>query len=54
MTTCEQCKCFFPMEENPETGDCVRRGQDARQSFYKTQPVTKDQDAAACSDFQKK
>ncbi len=54
MATCNECKCFFPVEDHPEAGDCVQRGEDARQAFYKAKPVAAEQDAAACGDFQKK
>jgi len=30
MPTCQECKNFFPIEENPERGDCVQRGVDPR------------------------
>lgn len=54
MATCKECKCFFPLEDNPETGDCVQRVVDPRQAYYKARPVGADQDASKCASFQKK
>ncbi len=54
MAKCEECKCFFPLEENPEAGDCIHRGEDARQAFYQAKPVAAEQDASSCPEFQKK
>ena len=31
MTTCSECKNYFPMEDEENKGDCVLRGRDARQ-----------------------
>ncbi len=54
MPTCQECKSFFPIEENPERGDCVQRGVDPRQSYYTAREVDADKDASECSSFQKK
>ena len=54
MTTCNDCKRFFPLEDNPEQGDCVQRVVDPRQAYYKAKPANAVDDAAACSSFQKK
>ena len=54
MAACKECKRFFPLDQQPEKGDCVRRGEDPRQAFYTAKPVIADQDASSCSDFQKK
>jgi benzylsuccinate synthase len=54
MATCKDCKCFFAVEGNPEKGDCVQRVVDPRQAYYKAKPVAADQDASACTSFQKK
>jgi len=54
MAVCKECKNFFPLEEQPEKGDCVKRGEDPRQSYYMAKPVTADKDASSCPDFQKK
>ncbi len=54
MATCKECKSFFPMDDNPGRGDCVQRVVDPRQAYYKARPVDEEQDAAACSSFQKK
>lgn len=54
MTTCKDCKRFFPLEDNPDKGDCVERIVDPRQAYYKAKPVNAGDEAAACSSFQKK
>jgi len=54
MPTCQECKNFFPIEENPERGDCVQKGVDPRQSYYTAREVAADMDASECSSFQKK
>ncbi|MBN2178400.1 MAG: benzylsuccinate synthase gamma subunit family protein [Deltaproteobacteria bacterium] len=54
MPKCEECKNFFPWEDNPRKGDCVERAVDPRQAYYKAKPVNADQDSADCSSFQKK
>ncbi|MFP4445852.1 MAG: benzylsuccinate synthase gamma subunit family protein [Desulfosudaceae bacterium] len=54
MAACNECKHFFPLAEQPENGDCVKRGEDPRQAFYMAKPVAAEQDAASCPDFQKK
>lgn len=54
MTTCKNCKSFFPLENNPEKGDCVQRAVDPRQAYFKSKPVNAADNAASCSSFQKK
>ncbi len=54
MTTCQECKSFFPLEETPEQGDCVRRVVDPRQAFYQAKPVNAEDDAGECDAFHKK
>jgi len=54
MPTCQECKNFFPLEEDPNKGDCVQRVVDPRQAYYTAQPVSAEQDASNCSSFQKK
>ena len=54
MATCKECKNFFPLEDDPSTGDCVMRVVDPRQAYYKAKPVDADQDASNCPSFQKK
>lgn len=54
MPTCKECKSFFPVNENPEQGDCVQRVVDPRQGYYKAKPTKADQDASECGSFQKK
>ncbi|MBE0480277.1 MAG: benzylsuccinate synthase gamma subunit family protein [Dehalococcoidia bacterium] len=54
MPTCNECRSFFPLDENPDKGDCVQRVVDPRQGYYRAKPVTADQDSSKCSSFQKK
>lgn len=54
MATCKDCKSFFPLDEEPEKGDCVRRIVDPRQAYYQAKPVSAGTDAAECASFHKK
>jgi benzylsuccinate synthase len=54
MAACKECKSFFPLEDNPNRGDCVQRVVDPRQAYYKAKPVDANKDASKCSSFQKK
>jgi benzylsuccinate synthase len=54
MATCNECKQYFLMDENPDRGDCVQRVVDPRQAYYKAKPVEADREAGDCPDFQKK
>jgi benzylsuccinate synthase len=53
MATCNECKCFFKLEEDPENGDCVQRVVDPRQAYYRARPVEVKKDASSCNSFQK-
>ena len=54
MATCKECKSFYAQEDDPAKGDCVTRGVDPRQAYYRAKPVEAEQDASKCSSFQKK
>jgi len=54
MATCNECKQFFRMDENPDRGDCVQRVVDPRQAYYKAKPVDGDRESADCPDFRKR
>lgn len=54
MTTCQECKSYFPLEEDQSHGDCVQRVRDPRQAYYQSRPVKAQDDASACASFQKK
>jgi pyruvate formate lyase activating enzyme len=54
MTTCQECKSFFPLEETPDKGDCVKRVVDPRQAYYQAKPVNAQDDAKKCETFSKK
>ncbi len=53
-TQCKECKSFFPMDENPEKGDCVQRVVDPRQAFHTARPVDAGRDASRCGNFSKR
>jgi len=48
MTTCNHCKHYFPLDEDQTKGDCVRRVEDQRQSYYQSKPVEANKDASSC------
>ncbi len=54
MPTCNECKSFFPIEDDPGRGDCVQKNVDARQTYYSARIVNTDNDASNCESFQKK
>ncbi|ACL03891.1 Alkylsuccinate synthase (II), putative gamma subunit (AssC2) [Desulfatibacillum aliphaticivorans] len=54
MSTCSDCKSFFPREDEPGKGDCVRRVVDPRQAYYTTRPKNPEDDASGCGEFQKR
>ena len=54
MPTCQECKSFFSIEEEPGTGDCVQKCVDARQTYFTARVVNADSDASRCDSFQKK
>ena len=54
MPSCSECKSFFPLEDDPTTGDCVMRVVDPKQAYYKAKPTKSDKDASDCTSFQKK
>ena len=39
MATCEECKSFFPLEEDPLKGDCVTREDDGRSQYWMARPT---------------
>ena len=54
MPSCIECQSFFPIEEEPDRGDCVKKCVDARQTYYSARVVAQDNDAGRCDSFQKK
>lgn len=50
--SCGECKWFFPTEEDPSRGDCVRRESDGKSSYYTAKPMNADD--KACDNFEKK
>ncbi len=54
MTTCQECKSFFPLDEDQAKGDCVQRVKDPRQAYYMAKPVNAEDDCSSCASFHKK
>jgi len=52
--TCIECRKFFPLEDDPQKGDCVQRVIDPRQAYYQAKPVTADKESSSCPSFEKK
>jgi len=51
MPTCDECKSFFPMEEDPLKGDCVTREDDGRVQYWMGRPTTAFTEARECPRF---
>ena len=51
MPTCDDCKSFFPLEEDPLKGDCVTREDDGKVQYWMSRPTTAFQDAENCPRF---
>ncbi|MBU3916438.1 benzylsuccinate synthase gamma subunit family protein [bacterium] len=51
MAECNECKHFFPLEEDKSKGDCVRRQTDERQAYFFSKPVDTAVTAASCTSF---
>jgi len=50
--SCGECKWFFPLDEDPNRGDCVQREGDEKSEYYTAKPCgTED---AACEKYEKK
>ncbi len=54
MAECNECKHFFPLDEDKSMGDCVRRQTDDRQAYFFSKPVKAEETAASCSSFSEK
>lgn len=54
MTTCKECRNFFPLVDDDTTGDCVQRVVDPRQAYHKAIPVSADNDSSKCTNYNKK
>jgi benzylsuccinate synthase len=54
MATCCDCKHFYPIEDNPERGDCVRREVDPRQAYYTAREMDAAMEASGCKHFEQK
>jgi hypothetical protein len=51
MPTCDECKGFFPLDEDPLKGDCVTREDDGKVQFWMSRPTTAFQEAEGCPRF---
>lgn len=50
--SCADCKWFFPLEDDPSRGDCVRRESDGKSDYYTAKPHNaNDPD---CENYEKK
>ncbi len=48
--SCGDCKWFFPLEEDPNRGDCVQRESDGKSEYYTAKPHSDDD--AACEKYE--
>ncbi len=53
MAECNECKHFFPLEEDKSRGDCVCRQIDERQAYFSSKPVKAEETAVNCTAFMK-
>ena len=51
MPTCDECKSFFALDEDPLKGDCVTREDDGKVQYWMSRPTTAFQEAEACPRF---
>ena len=54
MAICNECKHYFKNPEDADTGDCVQKKVDPRQTYFQAVPVEAEQDAGSCDSFQKR
>ena len=54
MASCSECKWFFPLDEDPARGDCVRRESDEKSAYYSAKPVSADRASEECKGFESK
>jgi benzylsuccinate synthase len=54
MPICEECKWFFPLEDDPTQGDCVTRVVDPRCAYWTAKPRKSEDNAEGCANFQTK
>ena len=54
MAVCEECKWFFPLEDDPTEGDCVTRVVDPRCAYWTARPKQAMDEAGGCSNYQSK
>ena len=51
MPTCDECKSFFPFDEDPLKGDCVTREDDGRSQYWMSRPTEAFTDGEGCPRF---
>ena len=51
MSSCKECKSYFPLNEKSPKGDCVRRELDAKQMYHTAKPTVEN---GVCEHFIKK
>jgi len=50
--SCGECRWFFPLEDDPATGDCVRRDSDEKSEYWTARPVSAERSSEDCRDFE--
>lgn len=51
MPTCDDCKSFFPLPDDPLKGDCVTRERDERSEYWMSRPTEALRDVEDCPRF---
>ena len=51
MATCDECKSFFPLPEDPMKGDCVTREKDERCEYWMARPTEAMRDVEDCARY---
>jgi hypothetical protein len=51
MPSCEECKGFFPLPDDPTRGDCVTREKDERCEYWQSRPTEAMMDVGDCPRF---
>ncbi len=54
MATCNDCKWFFPLEDDPSRGDCVRRESDGKSEYWTAKPRSAQEGGESCASFEAK
>jgi len=54
MAKCGDCKWFFPLEDDPTRGDCVRRESDEQSEYWTAKPMGAEQSSEECAGYKSK